>query len=128
MFGAGCVSASVLGRAPPPASLATTALLQLQEVPGSTPEAAGAAPADPASCALAAAVTASGHGAAATAAAAAANFYTQNTPELDAAVALSQLAHSATTLPPPGSAAAAAAGGAASLPPRQPLSSGGVHT
>ena len=127
MFGAGCVSASVLGRAPPPASLATTALLQLQEVPGSTPEAAGAAPADPASCALAAAVTASGHGAAATAAAAA-SFYTQNTPELDAAVALSQLAHSATTLPPPGSAAAAAAGGAASLPPRQPLSSGGVHT
>ena len=126
MFGAGCVSASVLGRAPPPASLATTALLQLQEVPGSTPEAAGAAPADPASCALAAAVTASGHGAAATAAAAA-SFYTQNTPELDAAVALSQLAHSATTLPPPGSAAAAA-GGAASLPPRQPLSSGGVHT
>ena len=125
MFGAGCVSASVLGRAPPPASLATTALLQLQEVPGSTPEAAGAAPADPASCALAAAVTASGHGAAATAAAAA-SFYTQNTPELDAAVALSQLAHSATTLPPPGSAAAA--GGAASLPPRQPLSSGGVHT
>ena len=123
------MSASVLGRAPPPASLATTALLQLQEVPGSTPEAAGAAPADPASCALAAAVavTASGHGAAATAAAAA-SFYTQNTPELDAAVALSQLAHSATTLPPPGSAAAAAAGGAASLPPRQPLSSGGVHT
>lgn len=120
------MSASVLGRAPPPASLATTALLQLQEVPGSTPEAAGAAPADPASCALAAAVTASGHGAAATAAAAA-SFYTQNTPELDAAVALSQLAHSATTLPPPGSAAAAA-GGAASLPPRQPLSSGGVHT
>ena len=119
------MSASVLGRAPPPASLATTALLQLQEVPGSTPEAAGAAPADPASCALAAAVTASGHGAAATAAAAA-SFYTQNTPELDAAVALSQLAHSATTLPPPGSAAAA--GGAASLPPRQPLSSGGVHT
>ena len=121
------MSASVLGRAPPPASLATTALLQLQEVPGSTPEAAGAAPADPASCALAAAVavTASGHGAAATAAAA--SFYTQNTPELDAAVALSQLAHSATTLPPPGSAAAAA-GGAASLPPRQPLSSGGVHT
>ena len=118
------MSASVLGRAPPPASLATTALLQLQEVPGSTPEAAGAAPADPASCALAAAVTASGHGAAATAAA---SFYTQNTPELDAAVALSQLAHSATTLPPPGSAAAAA-GGAASLPPRQPLSSGGVHT
>ena len=117
------MSASVLGRAPPPASLATTALLQLQEVPGSTPEAAGAAPADPASCALAAAVTASGHGAAATAA----GFYTQNTPELDAAVALSQLAHSATTLPPPGSAAAAA-GGAASLPPRQPLSSGGVHT
>ena len=125
MFGAGCVSASVLGRGPPPTSLATTALLQLQEVPGSTPEAAGAAPADPASCALAAAVTASGHGAAATAAAAA-SFYTQNTPELDAAVALSQLAHSATTLPPPGSAAAA--GGAASLPPRQPLSSGGVHT
>ena len=126
MFGAGCVSASVLGRAPPPASLATTALLQLQEVPGSTPEAAGAAPADPASCALAAAVTASGHGAAATAAAA--SFYTQNTPELDAAVALSQLAHSATTLPPPVSAAAVAGGGAASLPPRQPLSSGGLHT